>query len=490
VPKRFARGYPLLLVSLVEYGTPVLRIFALSHLLTLRELGVASALTATAGALGLITDFALHRFVLSAPREKYREALAGAQAVALVRSLIVAALGAVAAPMIAAALSLPQDWFEFALLGIFGICLGFEHLGPKVAERDYNYMPQFKAVLCANGASLIVLLLALLLGLGHRALLASMLTQLAVQAVASHKFADLPYALNFRSPLFWGGVRFGLPLMINGLGTAASLQGDRFIVGGLLGMPELGVYAIVSLATLMPLSLLSRLGSSALLAGLYNSARTPSYTPRLRLAAGAVALISGLYALGVVTLLNLVVPLVFGAKFILPQTALVILALAMFLRAARTEPFTSMLLLTSETHRLAIANFSFIISLPFEFVLLLMFHNFEAVMAGRLLGEIVAFITTLHITRDAFAAARRDYALALAGAAAMLLVGGALTYTTSVGQSFWASGATVTAAFAFCAFWFGRLAPPLLADAFPGIDLSGWPGAARRARTDLSCHGR
>jgi O-antigen/teichoic acid export membrane protein len=469
MPKLLLRGSPLLFLGLIEYGVPLFRSLALSRSVTLEELGFASLLTAVCGAFELITDFSLYRFVLSTPREQYEEALASAHALAITRGLLVGTVLAVLSPLIAAGFSLLDHWLEFALLGGVVALRSFEHLGPKVGERDYNYGPQFKMSAAANLSGLSILILTAVLTRSHWAMLAAMFTQSSIQTLASHMFAGKgqKYRVRFCSPLFWEGLKFGYPLMINGVGIAAALQGDRFFVGGMLGLAEVGIYSIMIQVALTPLSLVNRFTSTVLFAVFYNAPDGELYSSRLRLAARSMALISALYAVGLLALLNEVVPLVFGSQFVLSQTATVLLALSMFFRCAKSDPFTSMLLQAGETRRLATANLPATSSLAFEFILLFFFRNLEAVILGRLLGEVVGFVSTMVMTRRLFRAARRDYAVTLMGAGAMLLAVIGLTFTTQVGHSLPQSCMAVAACFAICGFWAQRFTPPLLRAGFP-----------------------
>ena len=163
MPKLLLRGSTLLLLALVEYGVPLLRSVVLSRSVTLQELGFASLLAAVYGAFELLTDFSLHRFVLSTPRKQYEEALASAHALAIMRGLFVGALIVAVSPLIAAGFSLFEHWLEFALLGGIVALRSFEHLGPKVAERDYSYGPQFKMAALANLSGLGILVLTVIL---------------------------------------------------------------------------------------------------------------------------------------------------------------------------------------------------------------------------------------------------------------------------------------------------------------------------------------
>ena len=118
-------------------------------------------------------------------------------------------------------------------------------------------------------------------------------------------------------------------------------------------------------------------------------------------------------------LLNIVAPLVFGAKFVFGPAATALLGLTLFVRMARGEPFASMLLQEGRTKRLAAANLSSASALVFEFVLVLIFHNSKASWR-QVLGELVALIVTLVVTRKQFRAARGDFAKAVALGAVVL----------------------------------------------------------------------
>ncbi len=124
---------------------------ALSHLLDLRELGFASILMAVYGTFEMVTDINISRFVMAAPRENYHETLAAAHALSVVRGLVVGAAAVILSPLIAGAFSLGADWPTFAALGLVIAIRGFEHLEPRIAERDYRYGPQLKVSAVAYG---------------------------------------------------------------------------------------------------------------------------------------------------------------------------------------------------------------------------------------------------------------------------------------------------------------------------------------------------
>ncbi len=222
----------------------------------------------------------------------------------------------------------------------------------------------------------------------------------------------------------------------------------------------------------VPSALITRLSSTVTLAQLYNGAKHDDgrFDARLRLFARLVPLVAALFALGVVALLDIVMPLVFGAKFVLSPASTALLAVSIFFRQARGDPFSSLLLNEGRTKRLAIANLSSTSALLFVFVLLLIFHSFEAVMAGRLLGEVTATAVTLAITRDLFKPARQDFFKAVTVGLLVLCVGIALG-SAGVGLAVIPSIAMVAAGLAVFALWALSFTPDLLDASFPAIRL-------------------
>ena len=271
--KLAGRISPLLLLNAGDSGVPLIRMVMLSHFLDLRELGFASLLTAVYSSFELITDINISRFVISAPREKYEEALAAAHALSALRGLMLALAIVAFSPFIAAAFSLGSQWPSFAALGLIVLLRSLEHLGPRIAERDYRYAPQFKVATVSWGMGLAALFGSIFVFANHLALIAALVGQMVGLVVATRLFASTPYRWRFRTPLFARGFYFGYPLMFNGLGLAVSAQADRFLVGAMLGLPALGVYSVLMVVTSVPVSIGSRIIGSVTLPMLLNSDR-------------------------------------------------------------------------------------------------------------------------------------------------------------------------------------------------------------------------
>ncbi|HXZ15753.1 MAG TPA: oligosaccharide flippase family protein [Roseiarcus sp.] len=391
------RSYPLMIISTIDTGLPFLRMLALARILSLTELGFVSILTAFLGFLELSTDLAIYRFAFSSPRENYEEALASAHALMVARGLAVSLIGICAAPIVAAAVSLGDDWMSFAVIASAILLRSFEHLSPRVAERDFDYWPQLKMIGIADTISLIVLITVALATRNHAAIIASVYTQNIIVFFASRLFSPIPYRLNFRSPFFKAAFKYGYPLAISGLGLAIAAQGDRFIVAGLFDLKVLAVYSVVVLATIVPISAFARFLQSTILARFYHATAVRSWLiQEVRTASSGVAIVAACYSGGIILLGNTVIPLVFGPKFETSPVAMILLGATAYVRLVRGEPFTALMLNTGRTKRLAPSSVLAGSSLAYIVAFSFFDRSLTAILAARLLGELtsagVAFV--------------------------------------------------------------------------------------------------
>jgi O-antigen/teichoic acid export membrane protein len=404
----------------LEIALPFARMLLLSRALPLSELGFASALTTAYALYDQITDIAVHRYVYAEKRAHLEAALAGAHGLLALRGLLLAGAALALAPLAAALFGLSGGAGDFAALAGPLLIRGFEHLAPKVAERDYRFGPQLRAGLFGAGLSLIGLVAALSLGREHQALTASLYGLALGQTAASHFYAGAPYRLALSGPAFGKALRFGAPLMANGLGLAVAAQGDRVLVGALLGPETLGLYAVAMLAVLVPVTLVQRVMGALAGAALYNARDDRS--AKIRLIARAAPAVGALYACATLAGANVLIALVFGPRFVLPPLALTLLCASALPRIARAEPFTSLLLLDQRTRQAALGNLSALAALVLSGALMLARPCAESALVGRVIGEALALAITFRLTRPLLGAAARDYLRALAASCALTLV--------------------------------------------------------------------
>jgi O-antigen/teichoic acid export membrane protein len=395
------RSSPLLVLSLMEMGFPLARMFALTHFLPLQEVGLATVLIAFVTVLELSTDISIHRFIFSAPRERFDEAMAVSHALAVGRGAILSALAFCAVPLIVTALSLSDYWGSFAILAPTMFLRSLPHLGPKIAERDFQYGAQIKTNFAYFASGLVTLIVIGATTHSHVAVIAATYAQDIMLVITSRIVAGSPYKLTFHSPLFMQAFRYAYPLVFNGMGLAVAQQADRLLVAALFDLKTVAIYSIVVLTSQLPGQVISRFFTTTIVARLYHAALVRSrFLHEIRLSSSLSAVIAAFYAGGVIFLTDFVATTIFGPKFHVSSLAMAFLGLAVFVRFIRVEPFNALMLNVGRTKRMAASNLLVSTTLVYMAAVALVDRSMEAILLTRVLGEFTALIFTIYITRQ------------------------------------------------------------------------------------------
>ena len=458
------KGNLLLLISTLEVGTPFARMLIITHFLNLSEVRRGSYCNIQYVRVG--DRFRNLPVCFSAPRSEYRDALSGAQGLAVVRGLVVGGAAVAAGPVLAGLLSVSTHWADFSVLGIAVAIRSFENLAPRVAERDYHYGPQLTVTVVSSILAIAALFAGARWRHDHIAIIMSLFAQMIGLVVTSHLVAGTPYRPKFRTPQFRAAFNFGYPLAINGIGLALSSQADRLLVGAMLGMPSLGLYSIVVLAITVSSAMIARIVTTFSLSALHNAAPTPKiFDARLRLAAAVYPLIFSAYAITILTM-NIVVQKAFGPEYEVSKIGLLLLGSAAFVRMTRGDPFASLLMHAGRTKRLAAGNITSILSLVFIAGFMYINRSNKSAYLGRLVGELLGLGMTLYLSRHLFQVARADHTMSMAIGVAAIAVVGFACLNTSVGTDLVLSLTTFGLSLLILASVAARAAIPLAKQAF------------------------
>jgi O-antigen/teichoic acid export membrane protein len=223
--------------------------------------------------------------------------------------------------------------------------------------------------------------------------------------------------------------------MLNGIGLAIVGQGDRLMIGALLGLPMLGLYAVMVLAGVVPISGILRVLGPLFFAGLHNAEMgSAEYIARLRLFSRLFPIIAGCYALALVALLKAAVPLIFGSRFMISDLAVLLIAMIALFRIIRIEPQTSLLMNMQKTKELAFANLSPVVGLLAATSFVFAYPTIEAALTGILIGEIIGIFLTAFITRRLLKPAVMDYALSSLANTSVVIAADSLIIMLDIGD--------------------------------------------------------
>ena len=289
-------------------------------------------------------------------------------------------------------------------------------------------------------------------------MLYSILLQAVLTALTSHLVAERPYRLVLDRALIAQSLRFGWPLLLNGILLFAVFQGDKLIVGRELGMETLAIFAMGFTLTLTPTLVLAKSVQNFFLPQLAGATDNAPHFAHLSTATMQAVLILGLSIVVVTVLIGgPVVYLLLGDKYLDLLPYLFWLAIMQAVRVAKAGPAIVALAL-GHTGNAMWSNLGRVASLPVCWYVAVTSGDLLMIIwvgiAGEVLGQIIATLLLRYKSQVALSGLIWPHV----GAAALVLVAGAaafadqtpravdyatpwviLAFTVIVAQVFWAS---------------------------------------------------
>jgi O-antigen/teichoic acid export membrane protein len=342
--RRLKTGGPSLAVTyLVSEVCGLLRIAVFAHVLAPGAMGAVVILGTWVRLVEMVTDLSLDRYLLRAPDGAARRVQSVAHGTAVLRGLFGTGF------MLASLLPLMtvyglHDWaWAFAAASLVPLLRGFTHLD----YRLHNRMLHFGSTITVEVASALAGLAAaasVFFVPGPTAFAAALLVQAGTAMLFSHVLAERSYAIAFDRGIQRRIWQAGWPLAFNALLLYAVFQGEKLLVGGVLGLEVLGTYAIAAQLALLPVMIAGRLSIGI---GLPVLARAGATTLRGLAARKDVVqffLAGGImFWLGFVAIAPLVIKLLFGAEYAQSSADISWIAAAAALRLQKTGPATVLL---------------------------------------------------------------------------------------------------------------------------------------------------
>jgi O-antigen/teichoic acid export membrane protein len=320
-PRGAARqgGRLYFLASLISQAFALLRYLILARLLGPEQLGLAAALTVTAGFFDMITDTGSDRFLI---QDRYGEGIEVQKLVQLVfvgRGILVAAGLVVLAKPMAYFYDSPSLVEGLAFLAIEPLILGFLHLDIRRLQRSHDFRPEAIGMIAAEGSGLLAAVVSAWATRDFKAVVFGLVTRAMVRVICSHLLAQRRYRLGWDPEHAARLAHFSTPLILNGFMLFIVSQGDRMIVGRHLGMTVLGYYSTIALLISVPSNVLA--GYIHTISIPLIAARRDSRHDQIRLTdrlGGQTLLLALIMAVGFAIVAPPMVPILFGSRFTQP----------------------------------------------------------------------------------------------------------------------------------------------------------------------------
>ncbi len=373
----------------IEYITQFGRSIALSRLLGPTEFGIGSAIVILWVLVDMSTGVGADRYLIQASDGDTGEALAAVHAVTLIRNVLSSCLILVMAFPTASLLGIPQARGSFLWLAVIPLIRGFEHLELTQRQRRQQFLPWALAIGSTNIFGLASVTVAAFVCRDHRAVLFSLAAQAVGLVATTHLLARAPYRISrCRAPVL-RTLRFGLPLMLNGLSLAAMGQIDRLTVGSFLGVIQLGRYGLATMLFFLPVSLIARILNSTFtpkLAVAWHRSPGTEFPWQFRKVCLGMAALAIPISAAVALAGRPLVALIFGSAYTVEDSFFSIIALVVMMKFAKVT-FNFGGIAMGKTRDVMLSNIPNACGLAVTVGGLTLYPHLSAAAIGALVGE-------------------------------------------------------------------------------------------------------
>ncbi len=236
----------------------LLRNLGVAALIPVSDYGIAATFAIVTSLIEMASHLGLQQQIVQSDKGADPDFQAGAQGFHALRGVIAAViLFALAAPL-ARFMGVGHVAWAYQVLAIVPLAQAFQHFDMHRLNRDMVFGPLiWSSAVPALLSLLTIWPLAWWLG-DYRVMLWSIVLHAVLMLVMSHVVARRPYRLVINLSFMRSSLQFGWPLLINGALLYLVFQGDKIIVGRLLGMEALAIFAMGATLTLTPTLVLAK----------------------------------------------------------------------------------------------------------------------------------------------------------------------------------------------------------------------------------------
>ncbi|PCJ70535.1 MAG: hypothetical protein COA62_08130 [Rhodobiaceae bacterium] len=370
----------------------IARNFVVARLISPFDFGVAAAIAATLSVLELASDAAWDKLIIQASDGDDPALQAVCHSLMIIRGIILSVLLFAVAPFIATFFSVSEATSTFQCLAIAPLVRGFAHLDVKRFQRDLKFRADTDVVVLGQLLGVVVAIFAAYWLGDYRAMLAAILAQSLMLTLGAHYKAERPYRLAWGKVAIMRSMTFGWPLMLNGVVIVIAGQLDRFLVGGMLGVEQLALYAVAVMLISSPMLVVTKVVGALALPVLSKAQSDQSEFVVAYRSVGTFVFLSALAMFLPLGILGAdLVTLIFGAAYAGPIQLVPWLVLGLGVRFIRGWPIVASLA-RGDTKNVLIVNLVRILGVVAGFVAIKMGAGIVGLAASLALGELFSFV--------------------------------------------------------------------------------------------------
>ncbi len=295
----------------------LLRNIIMARILTPEDMGIAATFVITISLLEMISYMAVDMFLVQAKEGNEPEVQESAQLFKLVRGFLVGVILYLLAPIITTVFKTSDAEWAYRLLAVIPMIQGFMHLDWKRQQRHFQYR---STMLVETLPQLIITLAAypMVIWLNNYSAVVWLLLAQAMSSVfISRIIAERRYRISFDKKIIHRILIFSWPLLINGILSFISMQGDKIIIGTSYSMVNLGIYSI-SISLILAIILLVAKFNNSLFLPILSRVQNDKieFKRQYLLGVNLLAIIAGFSALPFIIFGGDIIILFFGDQYL------------------------------------------------------------------------------------------------------------------------------------------------------------------------------
>jgi O-antigen/teichoic acid export membrane protein len=354
------------------------------------DFGVAATITIALQMLETLSDLGADRLLVQAEDGDDPRLMATAHATLLVRGIFTSALLFLAAGPVVQFFGVPEAKNAFRLAAMVPLIKSMMHLDSRRQQRGLQNRNYLLIEVVPQVHALLATVPVLYLTGDYRAVVWIAILQAAMSVVSSHALAKRAYILGLETEFLKRLIAFGWPIWLSAFPLVIVYQGDRVIVGRLLGMDALAGYSAAFMVAMVPGLLAGKVGH-ALVLPLLAAQRdnTRLFFQRYIAMFEGVSIAAAAYLVGFVIAGPTLLPLAFGPNYAGLGTVLSWLAAMWALRMMQAVPGMA-LMARNDTRPLLVAGIIRAAALGPAWAAVHFGFGLVGVAAAGVLGELAA----------------------------------------------------------------------------------------------------
>ena len=387
----------LLLVSGNAFGSllSLVRNLVVARLISVEDYGIAATFAISMSIVEMMTSLGLQQLLIQDRDGDDPRLQSGLQGFHLLRSIFSASVLFLLAHPIASFLGIEDIAWAYQILALVPLITGLMHFDLYRMQRRMVYLPSILSTSVPNLISVLAIWPLWTLYGDYRVMLYAVMLQSVLTVIMSHLVAKRPYRPTLYRDVIAKSIKFGWPLLVNNALLFLIFQGEKIIVGRVLGLEDLAIFAMGFTLTLTPALVLASSSQSFFLPQLAARKDTRAqFDPLAMVTLQSHLFFGGLFVIAVMFFAEPVVYLLLSAKYASLVPLMVWMAILQGFRLFRGGGATIGLAM-GRTGLASLSNLPRLFSMPVAWYFALITHDVFVVLWIAIAGEIIGFVVSL-----------------------------------------------------------------------------------------------